>query len=157
MIPRRVCGLLFFLVLAVSVSAQSNQFIDELLLEEQVSFGSAVHLVLNAVELISEEASVEEALQVLVEQEWEIKVKEPLEPILLGEYALLIMTSLDIPGGLMYSLSPGPRYACRELDYLGFIYERPLSYRKLSGDEALQILGGVLEWKQDQDAEEAEV
>jgi hypothetical protein len=60
------------------------------------------------------------------------------------------MRALDIPGGIMYSMFPGPRYAAREIAYLGFVRGSGAPGRTVSGNEVMYILGRVLEWKEGQ-------
>ena len=58
------------------------------------------------------------------------------------------MKAFEIPGGLLYALFPGPRYACNELAYLGFIKGNNSPYRTLSGEEMLRMMGYALGWKE---------
>lgn len=140
-------GLMLFLALSQS-AAQSNETMDQFLEQEKASCGHSAYMILTAVGLLDEEASVEEALAVLAETE----VKGPSGPanetITLGEYSYLLMQALEIEGGLMYRLFPGPRYAARELKYLDLIPGESSPRRSLSGAEAVQILGRALEWKE---------
>ena len=142
--------ILVLIIFTAKLGAQSNLLIDELLEEERVSFGKTAYLVLGAARLVLEETSVDEALDFLSRTDWKVEVKKQDAPIRLGEYAFLLMKAFDIKGGLMYGLFPGPRYACRELAYMGFIKSNALAYRTLSGEEALRILGRVLDWKGEQ-------
>jgi hypothetical protein len=89
-------------------------------------------------------------MEALKQQDWGIKVPEQPTDISLGQYAYLIMKAFNIPGGLMYRLMPGSRYAAREIAYLGFVTENPSPYRSISGQEAMQILNNVLSWKEEQ-------
>ncbi|MBN1698222.1 MAG: hypothetical protein JW881_11970 [Spirochaetales bacterium] len=132
------------------LSAQSNEMLDELLSEESVSFGNAVYIVLAGAGLIGEGVSVEEAVGILLEQQWGIKGKSPEEPIHLDEYSFLLMKALMKGGGLMYTLFPSPRYAYRELDYRGLIEQPADPGRTVSGEEALRMLAGVLALKEDE-------
>jgi hypothetical protein len=69
------------------------------------------------------------------------------DPVTLGEISFLIMKTLGLPGGLMYMIFPGPRYAARELAYLGFIPGNTHPSRAISGQEVMHILGQALEKK----------
>ncbi len=142
---------LFFVLIAgsMTLAAQSNEIIDDLLAEEEASFGKSVYLALVAADLIPEEATPEEAVAVLEEYGWKVKIWESEEPIRLGEYSFIIMKAFHMQGGLMYSIIPCPRYACRELSYLKLIPGSSSPYRTLSGEEAVRILGYVLEWKEE--------
>jgi len=142
---------LLFISLAVNMSlaAQSNDLIDALLAEEEASYGKAAYLALTASGLITEEQSPEQALEVLQEQGWRLDILTAGEPIKLGEYSFILMKAFHIQGGLMYSIMPGPRYAGRELSYLGMILGSPSPYRTISGEEAVRILGNILEWQEE--------
>ncbi len=52
---------------------------------------------------------------------------------------------LLLRGGILYSLFPGPRYACRELGYMKVIARDVLTGRSVSGEEAVRMLGKVME------------
>ncbi len=130
--------------------AQSNALMDDFLAEESASFGKAVYFVMAASAAITEDSSLEEAVDALGARGWLAKDKKPDEPITLGEYSLLIMKALDIRGGIMYRIFPRPRYAARELDYLGFIVGKSHPGRSISGEEALRMLGRILEWREEQ-------
>ena len=59
----------FILVLGITnLGAQSDSFVDELMLEEQAGFGKGVYLTLLAGGLIADDASIGESLAVLEEQ-----------------------------------------------------------------------------------------
>lgn len=141
---------LLFLAASVSLMAQSNEVMDDFLEEEKASFGRTAYFTLLAVNLIAEDASVDQALSVLDQQGWGVKVKKGDDTITMGEFSFLIMKALEIPGGLMYKLAPGSRYASRELVYLGIVPGRNRPSRTPSGDEVLSILGRALEWKEEQ-------
>lgn len=145
-----VLYLLFIsLVVNMGLAAQSNDIIDALLAEEQASYGKAAYLALTASGLITEEQSPEQALEVLKDQGWKLDILGAAEPIKLGEYSFILMKVFHIEGGVMYSIIPGPRYAGRELSYLGMIPGSPSPYRTISGEEAVRILGNILEWQEE--------
>ncbi len=133
-----------FLLIGMNLTAQSNRLLDEFLEEDKASFGRTVYLVLVAAETIPEEMSIPVALNFLRMQDWGMEMKGQEEAINLGEHSFLIMKAFKMRGGLMYSLFPGPRYACRELAFLGLIKGEALAYRTLSGEEVLRILERVL-------------
>ncbi|MCK5197456.1 MAG: hypothetical protein KAR21_03855 [Spirochaetales bacterium] len=134
--------------LPLFLHSQSNTIIDELLDEEKADWGQTTYMVLTAAELLDENIDTTGAIETLRKQKWEVDVKEPAEPITLGEYSFLLMKAFNIPGGLMYKIVPGPRYAARELGYLNFIDNDKSPNRTLSGEEVLRILGRLLEWKE---------
>lgn len=130
------------------VHAQSNEVIDDLLEEQKTSFGLAAYLVLTATGRIPDGTTTEEAVSALSDQGWIIPKRKVEEPLTLGEYAFLLMQAFQVKGGVMYRIFPGPRYAGREFAYLEFIRGNGSPYRNFSGDEALGILGRLLEWKE---------
>jgi hypothetical protein len=66
------------------------------------------------------------------------------------------MKSFGLKGGILYTLFPGPRYACRELAYLRIIRDGGDPETHLNGGQFLQILGNTLTYiGEDEAAEEA--
>ncbi|RKX73675.1 MAG: hypothetical protein DRP87_18450 [Spirochaetes bacterium] len=127
--------------------AQQNQVIDKLLEEEKATWGKTAYLVLSAAGIIPEDATEDQALEALKQTGWKLKLKGTEEPIQLGAYSFVIMQAFGLKGGFMYTLTRSPRYASRELGFKGFIRGDSGAYRYLSGEEAVRILGRVLEWK----------
>jgi len=143
--------IIFILILlSGKLFAQSNDIVDELLLEEEASFGKTAYLVLIASNLISEDATIDNAVSEVQEQGWKIETRGNNEPIKLGELSLMLMKSLEINGGIMYKITSNARYACRELSYLGLVIGNNSPYRTLSGEEALMFISRVIAWKQNQ-------
>ncbi len=62
-------------------------------------------------------------------------------PISIGQYSYLVMQLLDLRGGFLYSLFPGPRYALRELIARGVLNDTAHQGQLLAGTEGLRILG----------------
>ena len=140
----------FLALLAVCVlpaAAQSNLLIDRLLEQPRASFGAAAYLVLAASGALDPEATEQQALESLSEKGWKLRTPQAEEPIRLGELCFLIMKAFGEKGGLMYRLAPGPRYAVRELAYLGLVHGKVHSSRFPSGQEVVQILSGFLNRK----------
>jgi len=148
---KRSCFLLLvFLFSGVLAGfAQSNKLIDGVLGQKEADYSTTIYLVLSAAGIVPESATVEDAVKVLGEKNWGIAQPDPSATISLGQYSYLLMKAFDIEGGLMYRLLPGPRYAPREVAYLGFVTDRPTPYRSVSGEEVLRILGMVLSWKEE--------
>jgi hypothetical protein len=143
--------LLAFMLLGaiVHVSAQSNEVLDALLEEETTSFGQAAYLVLTASARIPDDTSPAEAAEEITAQGWKLPARTAEEPLTLGEYSFLLMQAFELKGGIMYRIIPGPRYAGRELAYLKFIKGNTSPYRTFSGEEAIGILGRLMEWKEE--------
>lgn len=138
------------LFLSVLAYAQSNEVIDRVLEQQEITCGYAAYLILNAGGVVDEDIAPSSAWQKWLDMGYMSSDKEADEPISLGEFSFIIMKVFDMHGGLMYSILPSPRYAARELAYLGYIAENPGPYRNLSGKEALSILGMVLRGQEDE-------
>ena len=134
---------LFFAVLPLA--AQSNTVIDTLLDARDAAFGDAAYLVLSAAKIVPEKATPKDAVWTLQARDWGVAGRSAKDPITLGEYAFLLMKAFDIRGGIMYRLFPGPRYACRELAFLGLLEGNTTPNRRLAGDEAVRVLSRFLE------------
>ena len=135
------------LFLPFILTAQSNSVIDELLEKEKADWEQTAYMVLTAAELMDEDAEISKVFTYLEKEQLNPDSKNPEDFITLGEYSNMLMKAFNIPGGLMYKLFKGPRYAARELDYLKFIDNDKSPYRYISGEEVLRIMGRVLEWK----------
>jgi hypothetical protein len=59
------------------------------------------------------------------------------------------MEAFDIPGGLMYRIAPGPRYAVRQLRFRRILLERIDATEEISGLQALRLIGNAIEWTED--------
>ncbi len=119
--------------------------------EKYADFGESAYLALAAAGLVDSELGVDqgaqEAVRYLRKANWGKRLKVKEGAINLGEYSYIIMKAFVMTGGVMYTLFPCPRYASRELYYLGFIDGSKDPYRRISGEEAVTILQRVLEWK----------
>jgi hypothetical protein len=144
---RAVTGLFVLLLLiAPRVGAQSAEFLDDLMFAEEATFGQASVLVLMAAGITDAGEDEKLAAAAVVESDWAATERDAGAPITLGDYSYLIMTAFEIPGGLGYRLFDSPRYAARELDYLGLVRGYASPKRVLSGPDLLQILGNVVNW-----------
>jgi hypothetical protein len=141
-------ALILLLSMALPLAAQSNRLLDQLLDQPEAHFGDVVYMTLTAAKLLQDTATPEQALQTLQEQNWNIQILDTEAPIPLGDYSYLLMKAFKISGGVLFSLFPGPRYACRELGYLKIITTNARPNRSVSGEEAVRILGNVMARKE---------
>lgn len=125
--------LLLFVFLPGIATAQSNEIVDRLLEQDTASYSDALYMVRTAAGETAE-------ISALSEKDGSIS---------LGEYAHLLMNAFDLPGGIMYRLFPGPRYAAREIAFYGFIRGSHLPGRPISGREVINILRRAMEWKEE--------
>jgi hypothetical protein len=130
---------------AQPLAAQSNTLIDTLLDAKEAAFGDAAYLVLSAARIIPENSTPSGAVWTLQARDLGVGGRSAAASITLGEYAFLIMKAFGMRGGIMYRIAPGPRYACRELAFLGVLEGNPAPNRRLGGPEAVRILSRLLE------------
>ena len=133
------------LVAIAQAPAQSNEFLDQVLAETELTYGSGAYLLLASAGLIPEEATPAEALSFLSAEGIALPDKSPETPLSLGEYSFLVMQTYDLSGGLMYRVAAGPRYATRELSHRGILQGRSYPGMSLSAERGMRILGRVLQ------------
>ncbi|WP_020611884.1 hypothetical protein [Sediminispirochaeta bajacaliforniensis] len=129
-----------FFFAAAALFGQSNEIIDEILAEPQLSPAAAAYLLASLSDGNQAPATMEEALASLSGQFVDVG-----ESISVGEFALLLQENLDLPRGLGSLVYPSPRYALRDLRFLGIIQMKAHPATPLSGEGALRILGRALE------------
>jgi outer membrane protein OmpA-like peptidoglycan-associated protein len=133
-----LCAALF--VSITLLSAQTAAEMDVLLETGAVSFGQAARFVLITTDWIDTGSSAGAAYALAREKGWVPEKSLEQSPIRTGELSFLIMNAFDIKGSFLYSLFPGPRYAFRELDYLGLLSGRRDPALPVSGEGLLRIL-----------------
>lgn len=133
--------------LSTTVWAQSNTVLDKVLANKQATYGDAAYLVLTATKKTADSSTTQQAFTDLEKQGWGIKAKDAQAAITLGVYSYMLMKAFRMHGGIMYSLLPGPRYAARQLVYLGVVHGNGSPYRDITGIEAVNILSGVLNYE----------
>lgn len=131
-------------LLAAAVHGQSNEMIDKILQERELTYGSASYLVLAAIGHVTEDVAAREAVRQLEAVGWGISERRPADALTLGEYAYLLMQAFEFRGGLLYRLAPGPRYAAREIAALRIAEGHALVGMTLSGERALRLLGRAM-------------
>ena len=132
------------LLIVPTAHGQSNDALDIILSEQQLTYGSAALLVLSATGRIDEESSFAQAVSRLDAFGWSIADRAAADPVTLGEYSFLLMRALELPGGLMYRIAPGPRYAAREVAALRIAEGTAMVNMSLSGERALRMLGRAM-------------
>ncbi len=132
--------LTLFWVTAAAVS-QSNEQIDGILAEETATLGSAAYVALSAAGEVPDSATPREAVGVAQERGWLDAEASASDPATFGRFAYMAMEAMDIPGGLMYLMFPGPRYAAREFVYQDWSPEPIAPGATISGQLLLRIAG----------------
>lgn len=128
--------------------AQSNQLIDRMLEDEGADVADATYMVLLSAGAIDEGASTSEAVVYAREAGWLPQEVDRGRTITFGEFAYILMEAHQEPGGIMYRLIPGPRYAAREANFQEWSVERRSQDEEISGETAIRVLGNYLAWKE---------
>lgn len=139
--------IVFALLLAVTLgaAAQSNETIDQILAQEIATVGSAAYVALSAGDLVNDDSSPRKAVEVAIAAGWLDPAVSAEDPTGFGQFAHLLMQVFEVPGGLMYRIFPGPRYATREFTYFGWSPIRIGPADQVSGMFMLSVTGIFLE------------
>lgn len=123
--------------------AQSNAVIDDILANERMTYGHAVYILGVADGTIPERTSVADAHR-QSQADGLYFGYEREDPVTLGEFSFMVMETFDVPGGLMYTVLPSPRYAARELAFRNVIQGDAYPRMAISGERGMRIIGRVL-------------
>jgi hypothetical protein len=126
--------LLLLLALPAVLPAQTAAEMDALLESPVVSCGQGASFVVGG------PAAFEQAR----EKGWLPANAAADDPLTLGAASFLIMSALDMKGGIMYTVFPGPRSAFHDLERLSIVQGRIDPAGLLNGWEFLHILGRAL-------------
>ena len=140
--------LAFLLLSILQAPAQSNDVLDRILAEEQLTYGSAAYLLLLATGKAPEETPPEQAVRLAEREGIALEGVGPAEGLSIGQYSFMLMRAFQLPGGIMYRIIPGPRYAAREMEYAGVIQGMAIPGMAVSGNEAVRMLERVLHQKE---------
>ena len=132
------------LLSALWVPAQSNEVLDRILAEEQLTYGSAAYLLIVATGKAEEGTSAEQAASLAQKEGFALEGVGSADGLSLGQYSFMLMRAFDLTGGVMYRILPSPRYATRELAFTGVIQGPAIPGTAVSGNEALRMLERVL-------------
>jgi hypothetical protein len=130
------------------LTAQSNEVLDAILGETTLSYGNAAYLIGTASGHLPEETAPADAGPILEQQGLGKPGLKSTDPVTLGDFSTMLTRAFDIHGGIMYSIRHSPRYATRELAYLGIISGPAKPGMSLSGERALRILEQILHRKE---------
>jgi len=144
--PRRFVFVLVLLLGATFCAvAQSNETIDTILGEETATVGSVASVALTAGDLISDDSTPAKAVDAAIAAGWLPETARAPDPAGFGTLAYILMQVFEVPGGLMYRIFPGPRYATREFTYQGWSPIRIGPSDSFSGEFLLSVTGIFLE------------
>ena len=136
----------FLVASAVFSAADEVEVIAELQAAEELSYRDGAYAVMVAAGILPGSASPEAALNPALRGMlgWDSRPID--EPLTVSGFSVLVMEGFDIPGGLMYRIAPGPRYAVRALRFRRILLERLDANDRITGVEALRIIGNAIEW-----------
>ncbi|KGE70930.1 hypothetical protein [Spirochaeta lutea] len=141
----------YFLVILLTalaggfLGAQSNAVIDEILDQDEVHLSHAAYLLATAGDLLEDSAQPQDALSYMQDAGWVDRGANPQDMVTAELFSYLLMRTLNIRGGIMYSLFPGPRYAYREMVFQSILDSSVGRKDSLSGDQVLRYLATAME------------
>ncbi|MDP3178951.1 MAG: hypothetical protein Q8M76_13675 [Spirochaetaceae bacterium] len=139
--PRPAAILLIASLGALSLQAQSNKVIDEMLAQPQATYAHSAYMALVGGSWIDESATPDEAFALAQQKNWIPGNAVPTDPIELGRFSVLAMRGLRIKGGVGWTLFHSKRYAVRELIARGVANASGGQNRIPSGEEAIRMIG----------------
>ena len=140
-----LCITVAVFLIAAAAFGQAAEKIDKILETERATFGHAAYLIQTALNDGSDGLDFETAFD-RFKSEHENLIRDSVtseDAIPVKTYAFLLMKLFDIKGGMMYRIYPCPRYAYRDLQYLGVIQDKKNPDAVMSGASLLQILGRI--------------
>jgi len=140
----KMCVLLGALLLTEGLFAQSNEFIDQVIVTPSLRADEAAYLVLTASDNLSDDADPQRSFEFLQELGWAPGLAADTR-ITYGQFASVLMNAFGIPGTLLYQLFPTPRYAYRDLCQLVVIQGATDPDMPVSGAAALRMIGRVFD------------
>jgi hypothetical protein len=131
-------------------SVSDDAIIDQLLSQSSVTWGNAAWLVGRSTGAFADAVTPEVASDKAILAAWGPLGRSPDSTVNTAEYSQLLVQALKIPGGLMYSLFPSPRYAYRELIFRKLIPAAVQPDETVSGEQAMRYLQSAQSWKEPQ-------
>jgi hypothetical protein len=142
-----LCSLLFALC-SLPLSAQSTAAeLENLLAAEEVTCAQAARFILQAADALTTRNPIE-AFDYALEQNWLPEKTDPDGAADLKTISLLLMNSFELKGGIMYSITKGPRYAYRELVYKNIVQGRTDPDMTVTGERLVFYTGRVFSFKE---------
>ncbi len=126
-----------------AVPAQSSEFLDRILAEDELRLGSALYLAITASYALQDQGYDLDVIPSLRRVQRRVGLDSEA-PITLGQYAFILQVFFDLPSGVFSRLIPGPRYATRDLAHADIIRGRAYPAMPLSGRRGLRIIGRAL-------------
>jgi len=135
----------FFLILPLYIYAQTAAELEAILQTQNVSCAQAAKFVLaSGSDAAAANLSAQSAFDLALSRGWLADGTKPNDKITLDKLSFLILKSFNMKGGVMYALSPGPRYAYKSMVSRDFIQGNTSPGMNVSGEKFLLILGKVI-------------
>lgn len=132
------------LLVAATSWSQSNDHIDALLAQDPAATDLTAYLVLSAAGLVDEDVDPQSAVDFAISEGMLPAGAKAGDPVSFGRFSYLLTESFGIPGGVMYRLVPGPRYAAREVVFQGWARQRRETGEPIDGETVVRILSVYL-------------
>jgi hypothetical protein len=143
------------LISASVVSADQFEVIQRLQGAEEIAYRDAAYAVLLSAGVLPGSARPDAALNAELRERLGWADRPTDDAVSVSEFSFLVMEGFDIPGGLMYRLAPGPRYALRELRFRRILTEPLNGPSSIEGAHALRMLANAMDWQRRRQEEDA--
>ena len=124
--------------------AQSGDRIDEILVQDELTVGSAAYLAAASAGLVGPDATEAESLSALGELGFPAGTVAIDDPVRLDHFSYMLMLAHRLSGGFMYAIAPGPRYAYREFRYQRVFRGGGDPRSAIDGSLAMRMTGRVV-------------
>lgn len=142
---KKIFYTLMFIFTATVMYAQSADVVTEILETTEVTFGQVCYLSAVQQGLVDDNASYEDSIKVLYENNQLPGEVYSGTPIALVDLAFIYSRLWNVHGGFFYQMTHGaPRYAFKQLKTDGVISEKAEPGDFISGSEALNIFTSCL-------------
>jgi hypothetical protein len=142
--------LLILLTPVITLFAQSNIELDRFLNQKTADLATSIWLVYLSVGELPQDSIPQDAVDKLLQskQGKRFQGSDVSTPITYGQFAMLMMDSYDLPGGLMYTIYKNPRYAASEFTYKKWMPGKPKPNSFLTPWEVTSSISQVMAWKE---------
>lgn len=137
-----ILTLLACVCFAAGAAAQSSQKISDILDEDEITNGEAAYFACVYKNLADENATEDEAFDVLSQKKLFKSDENAGGKISLSKACHLISETAQMKGGIFYSISHSARYSLREFKALGIVPQNADPSQKVSGSEFIALLNG---------------
>lgn len=132
-----------------ALSAQSSEKISDILKSEEITFGQASYLIATYKNFISDESSYDTAFKAMLNRNLIPGSYETDDLVTLKQAAFLCMWSMNIKGGLFYTIFKKPRYAFKELQAKGVLPTEVDPNIYITGREYLGLVNACFDFAEE--------